>query len=101
MRTAEAVGMEMLFEPGHTGVGIKQSQNWKIHVHQYTKFALLVLLSLLFCLRQHGGVWGGFAVPRFLFTGSLWRLCRHSEPEIKYFGGLAALAQMSITHGSS
>jgi hypothetical protein len=45
MRTAEAVGMEMLFEPGHTGVGIKQSQNWKIHVHQYTKFALFVLLS--------------------------------------------------------
>src|SRR6266545_125732 len=45
MRTAKAVGMEMLFEPGHTGVAIKQSQNWKIHVHQYTKFALLVLLS--------------------------------------------------------
>src|SRR5437868_15040751 len=45
MRTAKAVGMEMLFEPGHTGVGIKQSQNWKIHAHQYTKFALLVLLS--------------------------------------------------------
>src|SRR6266498_571099 len=53
MRTAKAVGMEMLFEPGHTGVAIKQSQNWKIHVHQYTKFALLVLLSqqkLVLCI---------------------------------------------------
>src|SRR6266545_7540652 len=57
MRTAKAVGMEMLFEPGHTGVGIKQSQNWKIHIHQYTKFALLVLLSLVFTRTQQNPVW--------------------------------------------
>jgi hypothetical protein len=41
--------MEMLVEPRHTGVGIQQCENWKIHVHQYTKVALLVLLSLCFC----------------------------------------------------
>src|SRR5215213_6391212 len=45
MRAAKAVGMEMLVEPRHTGVGIQQGENWKIHVHQYTKVALLVLLS--------------------------------------------------------
>jgi len=47
MWTAEAVGMEMLFEPRYTGVGIKQGQNWEIHVHQYTN--CIPSLHYLYC----------------------------------------------------